>query len=66
MVGTFLSWLRKTVGNLSEKSMEEELDGAIREPVDYEILGNPKHPMFHEMRRRYLAQQTREDRSDTD
>jgi hypothetical protein len=64
MMARLLSWLRHTVTDLSEKAVDEALDSDTTEPVDYEILGDPRHPKFHEMQRRHRAQQAREERAD--
>lgn len=66
MAGRFINWLRRTVTDLSEKSVEDALDRDATGEIDFEILGDPKHPMFHEMRRRYHEQQAREDGRDAD
>ena len=60
----FLGWLRKTVIALSERAVDDALDGDTKDMIDFEILGDPKHPKFHEMRSRYRELQAREDRSD--
>ena len=64
MAGTLLSWLRRTVIDLSEKAVEDSLDINENQPIDFEILGDPKHPKFPEMRRRYAVRQAREDHDD--
>lgn len=64
MVERFLSWLRQTVIDLSEQAVDDALDGDRGKIVDFDILGDPQHPRFHEMRRRYNEQRAREDRSD--
>ena len=66
MMARVLSWLRRTVTGLSEKAMDEALDSDTTKPVDFEILGDPRHPLFHEMQRRHHAQQARENRDDLD
>jgi hypothetical protein len=66
MVARFLSWLRHTITGLSEKAVDDALDSDASGPVDFEILGDPNHPQFHEMRRRQHAQQAREERADLD
>ena len=52
MVARFLSWLRQTVTDLSEKAVDDALDSDTEERIDFEILGDPEHPKFHEMLRR--------------
>lgn len=64
MVGRFLSWLRQTVTDLSEKAVDDALDSDAEEMIDFEILSDPEHPKFHEMRRRHNERQAREDRND--
>lgn len=66
MMARVLSWLRRTVTGLSEKAVDEALDSDTTKPVDFEILGDPRHPLFHEMQRRHHAQQARENRDDLD
>lgn len=66
MMARFLSWLRRTMTGLSEKAVDEALDSDTTKPVDFEILGDPRHPLFHEMQRRHHAQQAREERPDLD
>ena len=66
MMARFLSWLRRTMTGMSEKAVDEALDSDTTKPVDFEILGDPRHPQFHEMQRRHHAQQAREERSDLD
>ena len=66
MMARFLNWLRHTVTDLSEKAVDDALDSGTTEPVDFEILGDPRHPQFHEMQRRHHAQQSREERDDLD
>ncbi|HET6619276.1 MAG TPA: hypothetical protein VFG64_05005 [Dongiaceae bacterium] len=64
MMARFLNWLSHTVTSLSEKAVDDALDGDSSKPVDFEILGDPRHPQFHEMQRRHHAQQAREERAD--
>jgi hypothetical protein len=64
MVAKFLSWLRHTVTDLSQKAVDDALDSDASKIVDFEILSDPKHPRFHEMRRRHSEQQAREGRDD--
>jgi hypothetical protein len=64
MVARFLSWLRQTVTDLSEKAVDDALDSDTEERIDFEILGDPEHPKFHEMLRRHNERQAREDRND--
>jgi hypothetical protein len=66
MMARFLSWLHHTVTDLSEKAVDEALDRDTIEPVDYEILGDPRHPQFREMQRRHHAQQARDERANLD
>ena len=65
MMAKFLSWLRHTVTDLSEKAVDDALDSDATKVVDFEILGDPQHPKFLEMRRCYNERQAREDRDDT-
>ena len=62
MVAKFLNWLRHTVTDLSEKTVDDAVDSDTSKTIDFEILGDPRHPQFHEMRRRHNEQQAREDR----
>jgi len=64
MVARFLNWLCHAVTDLSEKAVDDALDSDSSSTVDFEILGDPRHPRFHEMQRRYQEQQAREDRDD--
>ena len=64
MAGTLLSWLRRTVIGLSEKAVDDSLDSNETQPIDFEILGDPQHPKFSEMRRRYAVRQAREGHDD--
>ena len=64
MAGTLLSWLRRTVVDLSEKAVDDALDNNENQPIDFEILGDPTHPKYSEMRRRYAMRQAREDHGD--
>jgi hypothetical protein len=66
MVAKFLSWLRRTLTDLSEKAVDDALDSDATTSIDFEILGDPRHPKFHEMRRRHNERQAREDRDDID
>ncbi|HEX6118741.1 MAG TPA: hypothetical protein VFZ03_04760 [Dongiaceae bacterium] len=52
--------------DLSEGAVDDALDGDAAKPVDFEILGDPRHPLFNEMQRRHHAQQAREDRANLD
>lgn len=61
MVSRLLSWLRHTMTDLSEKAVDDALDSDTSKRVDFEILGNPRHPRFNEMQRRYQEQQAREE-----
>jgi hypothetical protein len=60
MVARFLSWLRHIITDLSERAVDDALDSDA--PIDIDVLSNPQHPQFHEMRRRKNTQQAREDR----
>jgi len=64
MVAKLLSWLRHTVADLSEQAVDEAVDRDTSKAVDFEILGDPQHPQFHEMQRRHQEQQAREERAD--
>ena len=66
MAGTLLSWLRRTVIDLSEKAVDDSLDKNENQPIDFEILGDPMHPKFPEMRRRYAVRQAREEHDDVE
>jgi len=66
MAGSLLSWLRRTVIDLSEKAVDDSLDNIENQPIDFEILGDPKHPKFPEMRRRYAIHQAREEHDDVE
>ena len=61
MAGTLLSWLRRTVIDLFEKAVDDTLGNNENQSIDFEILGDPKHPKFSEMRRRHAVRQARED-----
>ncbi|HEY1383264.1 MAG TPA: hypothetical protein VGF43_06595 [Dongiaceae bacterium] len=64
MVARFLSWLRHMVTDLSEKAVDDALDSGTSNGIDFEILGDPRHPRFNEMQRRYQDQQAREERGE--
>ena len=64
LAARMLSWIRRTVVNLSENSVEKAMDGDQNSAVDFEILLDPSHPDYPEMSRRQRQQQTREDRDD--
>jgi len=66
MVAKFLSWLRHAVSDLSEKAVDDALDDQAAKAIDFEILCDPRHSKFLEMRRRYHEQQAREDRDDVE
>ena len=61
-----LGWLRRTVVNLSERSVDEALESNQDAAVDFEILLDPSDSRYPKMRRRYLQLEAREDRADTD
>jgi hypothetical protein len=61
-----LGWLRRTVVNLSEKSVDEALDNDQDSAVDFDILLDPRHPRYLEMQRRYHQLEARENSSDRD
>jgi hypothetical protein len=46
MVARFLSWLRHTVTDLSERAVDDALDSDATKVVDFEILADPQHPKF--------------------
>ena len=64
LAARMFGWIRRTVVNLSEGSVEKAMDGDQNSAVDFEILLDPSHPDYPEMRRRQRQQQTREDRGD--
>lgn len=64
LTARMLGWLRRTVVNLSEKSVDEALDDAHDSGVDFDILLDPSHPKFPEMQRRYHQLEAREDSTD--
>lgn len=66
LTARMLGWLRRTVVNLSEKSVEDALDNNRASAVDFEILLDPGHPRYPEMRRRYHQLEAREDPGDRD
>ena len=59
-------WLRRTVVNLSEKSVDDALDNNQDSAVDFDILLDPSHPRYAEMQRRYHQVEAREDSTDRD
>jgi hypothetical protein len=61
-----LGWLRRTVVNLSEKSVDEALDNNQDSAVDFDILLDPRHPRYREMQRRCHQLEARENSSDRD
>lgn len=65
LTARMLGWLRQTVVNLSERSVDEAIDNQDS-AVDFEILNDPSHPRYPEMRRRYHQLEAREDPSDSD
>jgi hypothetical protein len=65
LTARMLGWLRRTVVNLSERSVDEAIDNQDS-AVDFEILHDPRHPRYPEMRRRYHQLEAREDPSDRD
>lgn len=65
LTARMLGWLRQTVVNLSEQSVDEAIDNQDS-AVDFEILNDPSHPRYPEMRRRYHQLEAREDPSDSD
>jgi hypothetical protein len=66
LTARMLGWLRRTVVNLSEKSVDDALDATQDSAVDFEILLDPTHPRYPEMRRRYHRLEAREGSSDRD
>jgi hypothetical protein len=52
--------------NLSERSVDEAIDNDQDSAVDFEILHDPSHPRYAEMRRRYHELEARDDPSDRD
>ena len=66
LTARMLGWLRRTVVNLSEKSVDEALDSSRDSAVDFDILMDPSHPQYPEMQRRYHRLEAREDSSDGD
>jgi hypothetical protein len=65
LTARMLGWLRRTVVNLSERSVDEAIDNQDS-AVDFEILHDPSHPRYPEMRHRYHQLEAREDPSDRD
>ena len=65
LTARMLGWLRQTMVNLSERSVDEAIDNQDS-AVDFEILNDPSHPRYPEMRRRYHQLEAREDPSDSD
>ena len=61
-----LGWLRRTVVNLSEKSVDDALDNDQESAVDYDILLDPSHPKYPEMQRRYHQLEARENSNESD
>lgn len=59
-----LGWIRRTAVNLSENSVEKAMDDDQNSAVDFEILLDPSHPDYPEMRRRHRQQQAHDDRGD--
>ena len=66
LTARMLGWLRRTVVNLSEKSVDEALDNKQDSTIDFDILLDPSHPRCPEMQRRYHRLETRENSSDGD
>jgi hypothetical protein len=66
LTARMLGWWRRTVVNLSERSVDEALEGNEESAVDFEILLDPSDPRHPEMQRRYRRLEAREDRGDTD
>jgi hypothetical protein len=66
LTARMLGWLRRTVVDLSEKSVDEALDNNQDSAVDFDILLDPSHPRYPEMQRRYHELEAREDPSDRD
>jgi|RhiMethySRZTD1v2_1073278.scaffolds.fasta_scaffold1155306_2 hypothetical protein len=66
LTARMLGWLRRTVVNLSERSVDEAIDNNQDSSVDFEILHDPSHPRYLEMRRRYHELEAREDPGDRD
>ena len=66
LTARMLGWLRRTVVNLSEKSVDETLNNDQESAVDFDILLDPSHPRYPEMRRRYHQLEARENSSDSD
>ena len=66
LTARMLGWLRQTVVNLSERSVDEAIDNHQDSAVDFEILHDPSHPEYPEMRRRYHQLEAREDPGDGD
>ena len=66
LTARMLGWLRRTVVNLSERSVDEAIDDTHDSAIDFEILNDPSHPRYAEMRRRYHELEAREDPSDRD
>jgi archaellum component FlaG (FlaF/FlaG flagellin family) len=66
LTARMLGWLRRTVVNLSERSVDEAIDNTQDSAIDFEILNDPSHPRYPEMRRRYHELEAREDPSDRD
>jgi hypothetical protein len=66
LTARMLGWLRRTVINLSEKSVDEALDNEQDSAVDYDILMDPSHPKCPEMQRRYHQLEARENSGDGD
>jgi hypothetical protein len=60
LTARMLGWLRRTVVNLSEKSVDDALDNNQDSAIDFEILLDPSHPQYPEMRRRYHQLEARE------
>lgn len=66
LTARMLGWWRRTVVNLSERSVDEALESNQESDVDFEILLDPSDPRYPEMQRRYRRLEAREDRGDTD
>ena len=66
LTARMLGWLRRTVVNLSEKSVDETLNNSQDSAVDFDILLDPNHPRHPEMQRRYHQLEARENSSDGD
>ena len=66
LAARMLGWLRRTVVNLSEKSVDAALANDQDSAVDYDVLLDPRHPRCPEMQRRYHQLEARENSIDRD